>query len=75
MILANKAVILQNANKFGLKRKAAKEGQHENMEKVLIKWLHQARSSAINVDGTIIKETADLMALRLGFDDFQASNG
>lgn len=28
MILANKAVIVQNANKFGLKHKAAKEGQH-----------------------------------------------
>ncbi|KAK8772798.1 hypothetical protein V5799_012668 [Amblyomma americanum] len=32
-ILANKVVILQNANKFGLKRKAAKEGQHEKLEK------------------------------------------
>lgn len=45
------------------------------MEKVLVKWLHQARSSAINVDGTTIKETADLVALHLGFDDFEASNG
>ncbi|XP_070383688.1 tigger transposable element-derived protein 6-like [Dermacentor albipictus] len=71
-ILANKAVISQNANKLGLKRKAAK-GQHK-LEKVLVKWLHQARSSAINVDGTILKEKADLVALCLDINDFQASN-
>ncbi|KAK8759505.1 hypothetical protein V5799_002862 [Amblyomma americanum] len=73
-ILANKAAILQNANKFRLKQ-AAKEGQHEKLKKVLVRWLHQARSSAINVDGTILKEKADLVALHLGIDDFQASHG
>lgn len=35
-ILANKASILQNAIKFGLKRKNAKEGDHENLEKVQV---------------------------------------
>lgn len=74
-ILANKASILENASKFGLKRKMAKEGAHEKLEKVLVKWLLQARSSAINIDGAILKEKADLVALRLGIDGFKASNG
>ncbi|XP_037576824.1 tigger transposable element-derived protein 6-like [Dermacentor silvarum] len=53
----------------------AKEGAHEKLEKVLVKWLLQARSSAINIDGAILKEKADLVALRLGIDGFKASNG
>ncbi|KAL1480017.1 hypothetical protein MTO96_051392 [Rhipicephalus appendiculatus] len=69
-----KASILENARKFGLKRKKA-EGEHEKLEKALVKWLLQSRSSAINTDGTILKEKADLVALRLGIDDFKASNG
>ncbi|KAH7974876.1 hypothetical protein HPB49_020600 [Dermacentor silvarum] len=74
-ILANKATILQNANKFGLERKAAKEGQHEKLEKVLVKWLYRAQSSAINLDASILREKADLVALCRSIDDFQASNG
>lgn len=74
-LLANKAVILQHASKFGLKRKVAKEGQHEELERVLVTWLHQARSSANKVDGATLKEKAELVASRLGIDDFQASNG
>ncbi|XP_065302340.1 tigger transposable element-derived protein 6-like [Dermacentor albipictus] len=66
---------VQHANKCGLKQKTAKEGQHEKLEKVLVKWLYQAWSSAINVDSAILKEKVDLVALRVGIDNFQASNG
>ncbi|XP_037290737.2 tigger transposable element-derived protein 4 [Rhipicephalus microplus] len=74
-ILAKKDSILLNASKFGLNRKAAKDGKYAAMEKALVEWLRQARSAAIAVDGAILKEKADMIALRCGIDDFKASNG
>lgn len=74
-ILAKKDSILLNAAKFGLNRKAAKDGKYAAMEKALVEWLRQARSSGIAVDGTILKEKAETVALRCGIDDFKASNG
>ncbi|KAH8027067.1 hypothetical protein HPB51_002012 [Rhipicephalus microplus] len=50
-ILAKKDSILLNASKFGLNRKAAKDGKYAAMEKALVEWLRQARSAAIAVDG------------------------
>ncbi|KAH7962152.1 hypothetical protein HPB52_014654 [Rhipicephalus sanguineus] len=46
-ILAKKDSILLNAAKFGLNRKAAKDGKYAAMEKALVEWLRQARSSGI----------------------------
>ncbi|KAH7961780.1 hypothetical protein HPB52_012080 [Rhipicephalus sanguineus] len=63
-ILAKKDSILLNAAKFGLNRKAAKDGKYAAMEKALVEWLRQARSSGIAVDGAILKEKAET-ALRL----------
>ncbi|KAH7967679.1 hypothetical protein HPB52_001639 [Rhipicephalus sanguineus] len=74
-ILAKKNSILLNAAKFGLNRKAAKDGKYAAMEKALVEWLRQARSSGIAVDGAILKEKAETVALRCGIDDFKASNG
>ncbi|KAL1445199.1 hypothetical protein MTO96_029304 [Rhipicephalus appendiculatus] len=74
-ILAKKDSILLNASKFGLDRKAAKDGKYAAMEKALVEWLRQARSSGIAVDGAILKEKAEIIALRCGIDDFKASNG
>lgn len=74
-ILAKKDSILANASKFGLKRKAAKEGKYVDMEKVLVEWLRQARSSGIAVDGATLKEKAESIALRCRIDDFKASDG
>lgn len=74
-ILAKKDSILLNAAKFGLNRKAAKDGKYAAMEKALVEWLRQARSSGIAVDGAILKEKAETVALRCGIDDFKASNG
>nr|XP_037290737.1 major centromere autoantigen B-like [Rhipicephalus microplus] len=70
-ILAKKDSILLNASKFGLNRKAAKDGKYAAMEKALVEWLRQARSAAIAVDGAILKEKADMIALRCGIDDFK----
>ncbi|KAH7969841.1 hypothetical protein HPB52_022362 [Rhipicephalus sanguineus] len=74
-ILAKKDSILLNAAKFGLNRKAAKDGKYAAMEKALVEWLRQARSSGIAVDGAILKEKAERVALRCGIDDFKASSG
>ncbi|KAH7961742.1 hypothetical protein HPB52_011858 [Rhipicephalus sanguineus] len=46
-ILAKKDSILLNAAKFGLNRNAAKDGKYAAMEKALVEWLRQARSSGI----------------------------
>ncbi|KAH7948044.1 hypothetical protein HPB52_018038 [Rhipicephalus sanguineus] len=46
-ILTKKDSILLNAAKFGLNRKAAKDGKYAAMEKALVEWLRQARSSGI----------------------------
>ncbi|KAH7957703.1 hypothetical protein HPB52_021913 [Rhipicephalus sanguineus] len=46
-ILAKKDSILLNAAKFGLNRKAAKDGKYAAMEKALVEWLRQACSSGI----------------------------
>ncbi|KAH7981679.1 hypothetical protein HPB52_000704 [Rhipicephalus sanguineus] len=51
-ILAKKDSILLNAAKFGLNRKAAKDGKYAAMEKALVEWLRQARSSGTAVDVT-----------------------
>ncbi|KAH7956067.1 hypothetical protein HPB52_005984 [Rhipicephalus sanguineus] len=64
-ILAKKDSILLNAAKFGLNRKAAKDGKYAAMEKALVEWLwlRQARSSGIAVDGAILKEKAETRRL------------
>lgn len=66
-ILVNKASVLENASKFGLK-KNAKDGEHEKMEEVLVKQLLQGRSSAIIPDSAIVKEKAHLVASSLGIE-------
>ncbi|KAH7936404.1 hypothetical protein HPB52_023109 [Rhipicephalus sanguineus] len=73
-ILTKKDSILLKAAKFGLNRKAAKDGKYAAMEKALVEWLCQARSSGIAVDGAILKEKAETVALRCSIDDFKASN-
>ncbi|KAH9362159.1 hypothetical protein HPB48_002137 [Haemaphysalis longicornis] len=70
-ILAKKDDIFQKAGKFGLKRKVAKDTK---LEEIPMKWLQQARSTAINVDGTILKEKAGMVALHLVLEKFGASN-
>ncbi|KAH8028539.1 hypothetical protein HPB51_017665 [Rhipicephalus microplus] len=62
-VLSIKASILENARKFG-RKKNAKEGKHKKLEEKLVKWLLQARSSAINIDGPILKEKANFVAQR-----------
>ncbi|KAH8018540.1 hypothetical protein HPB51_008776 [Rhipicephalus microplus] len=52
-ILAKDSILL-NAAKFGLNRKAAKDGKYAAMETALVEWLRQARSSGIAVDGAIL---------------------
>ncbi|KAH8019978.1 hypothetical protein HPB51_023794 [Rhipicephalus microplus] len=74
-ILTKKDSILLNAAKFGLNRKAAKDGKHAAMETALVECLRQARSSGIVVYGAMLKEKAETVALRCGIDDFKASNG
>ncbi|KAL3251163.1 hypothetical protein MRX96_017770 [Rhipicephalus microplus] len=74
-ILPKKDSILLNAAKFGLNKNATKGGKYAAMEAAFVEWLRQARSSEIALDGAMLKEKAETVALRCGIDDFKASNG
>ncbi|KAH8032994.1 hypothetical protein HPB51_004916 [Rhipicephalus microplus] len=64
----------RECNQVHAEAEEAKEREHENLEEVLVKWLLQAQTSAINIDGAILREKANLVVLRLGINDFKASN-
>lgn len=77
-IVGNKDELRQQANKFGSvskKRKTARESKFKELEDVLFKWYQQMRASNVPLDGSLVKEKAKQIALRLGIEDFAASNG
>lgn len=77
-ILAKKEEIRLQASKCGpasKKRKNSRESTFKELEEVLFSWYQQARASGIPVDGTILKEKATQISLRLGVENFSASNG
>lgn len=77
-IIAKKTEIRDQATKFGTsakKRKTGRESTFAELEEVLYKWYLQTRASNIPIDGSILKEKAKQIALRLSVDNFSASNG
>ncbi|KAH7969946.1 hypothetical protein HPB52_023002 [Rhipicephalus sanguineus] len=57
-ILAKKDSILLNAAKFGLNRKAAKDGKYAAMEKDLVEWLLCSEVSLDDIIETVRPDTA-----------------
>lgn len=49
--------------------------RHGGLEEALLKWFKQARTSAINFDGNILREETVEIAEMLGIENFTASNG
>ena len=71
--------ILQNREKLsdasGCSRQRLKSAKYEDLEKILVEWFHQARSSNLPISGPILQEKAFEVAARLGLDEFSASTG
>ena len=72
-IIKNRDAITNAAN-GGYKRKKVRCGKYEDVEEILIEWIHQSRDAAIPLSGQIIQEKAREIARKLN-TDFSASNG
>ncbi|XP_049267194.1 tigger transposable element-derived protein 6-like [Rhipicephalus sanguineus] len=68
-------IVLKNAQHFGANVKQAKTATHVKLEEVLLTWFREVTAAGVNVDGKVIREKADNIALSLGIEDFQASGG
>lgn len=74
-ILKNKDVILAEIANKSVKTKKLRPAKHETVEDRLFTWFKQVRSSSIPINGNILREKADQIALRLGDASFKATNG
>jgi hypothetical protein len=77
-IFAKKNDIREQIQKCGnacKKRKSGKESTFAELKTVLFTWHQQARGSNIQIDGTVLKEKAKIIAAKLNIDCFSASSG
>ncbi|UYV65953.1 hypothetical protein LAZ67_3005994 [Cordylochernes scorpioides] len=58
---------------FTLKRDH--DGEFPEIEEALFRWIRQANAMKLAINGNILKEKAILLALKMGQDNFEASNG
>lgn len=73
----NKDVILENYNseRFGQNRKRFRSGNFTDNENVLYTWFVKARSENIPISGPILASKAEILAKKLNYENFKASNG
>ncbi|UYV68947.1 TIGD6 [Cordylochernes scorpioides] len=50
-------------------------GEFPEIEEALFRWIRQANAMKLAINGNILKEKAILLALKMGQDNFEASNG
>lgn len=74
-IVGKREEIQKNIQVFGAGVKQTRGAQHGKMEEVLLAWFREVRAAGVNVDGTVVRERADEIALSLGIEDFKASGG
>lgn len=74
-IVGQREQILKNAQRFSGNVKQAKTAQHVDLEEILLTWFKEVTAAGVNVDGKVVREKADDIALSLGIDNFQASGG
>ena len=73
--LKNKDKYRAASDKSSNKRKKLRESDYERVDKVVFKWFLAQRSQNVPIDGVFVKEKALQYAKKLGFKDFQASDG
>ncbi|UYV84826.1 TIGD6 [Cordylochernes scorpioides] len=55
--------------------KRDRDGEFPEIEEALFRWIRQANAMKLAINGNILKEKAILLALKMGQDIFEASNG
>ncbi|UYV75787.1 TIGD4 [Cordylochernes scorpioides] len=63
-----------NSN-FSSTLKRDRDGEFPEIEEALFRWIRQANAMKLAINGNILKEKAILLALKMGQDNFEASNG
>lgn len=73
----NKDVILENYNseRFGQNRKRFRSGNFTDIENALYTQFVKARSENISISGPILTSKAEVLAKKLNYEKFKASNG
>lgn len=75
-ILKNKTKVIETYGKTHLsKRSRIRFPTYPDVKAALMKWLQNANAAHLPVNGTILREKADELALRLGHEEFKCSNG
>ncbi|CAK1601261.1 unnamed protein product [Parnassius mnemosyne] len=74
-ILNNRQEINEKYRLGGGKRKKQKVGKFDQLEKVLVEWLHQSRALKLPISGPILCEKARKIGESLQITDFTAPNG
>jgi centromere protein B len=57
------------------KHKNIKAFPHDELEKVMIEWSEGMCPANLSINGSTIREKTAWVALKLGFENFKASNG
>ncbi|UYV61013.1 hypothetical protein LAZ67_1003100 [Cordylochernes scorpioides] len=60
---------------FSSTLKRDRDGEFPEIEEALFRWIRQANAMKLAINGNILKEKAILLALKMGQDNFEASNG
>ncbi|UYV64354.1 hypothetical protein LAZ67_3000369 [Cordylochernes scorpioides] len=60
---------------FSSTLKRDRGGEFPEIEEALFRWIRQANAMKLAINGNILKEKAILLALKMGQDNFEASNG
>ena len=55
--------------------KSLKISMHPNLDEMIFEWFCNLRSNNLPITGSIIQEKAAQFAVRLGYEDFKASDG
>ncbi|XP_046395439.1 tigger transposable element-derived protein 6-like [Ischnura elegans] len=74
-IIANRHKMGNGIEKFGPERKRSRSCKNDELDRKVFEWFTEVRSANIPLSGSILQDRAKTIALKLGIDDFHASNG
>ncbi|UYV64373.1 hypothetical protein LAZ67_3000445 [Cordylochernes scorpioides] len=77
MLVGSKGFHVRNSLKLQANStlKRDRGGEFPEIEEALFRWIRQANAMKLAINGNILKEKAILLALKMGQDNFEASNG
>ncbi|KAH8029604.1 hypothetical protein HPB51_001886 [Rhipicephalus microplus] len=74
-IVGQRHTIMKNVLSFSVNAKQAKRAQHVKLEESLFMWFKEVTAASVSIDGKVLREKANEIALALHIDGFQASGG